>query len=60
MRIYISVLIADEYSTNQDLQKAQTLYNRSLTMYEKERWTPLVSHIRDRLSVIEETRKPLC
>ena len=57
MHNYISVMIADEYSSNQDLVKAQTLYNRSLPMYEKESWIPLVSHIKERLAVIEENTK---
>lgn len=50
MQIYISVLIADEYSSNQDLQKAQALYNRSMAIYEKENWTPLVDHIKAKMN----------
>lgn len=50
---YISVLIADEYLSIKDLQKAQALYNRSLEMYEKESWTPLVASIKEKLAIIE-------
>lgn len=57
MQNYINVMIADEYSANQDLQKAVALYNRSLTAYERECWTPLARYIQERLSMLEVTKK---
>lgn len=54
---YISVMIADEYSITPDLQKASNIYNRCLHLYEKESWTPLVAHIKDRLSFVESSIK---
>lgn len=59
MHNYISVMIADEYFHNKDLRKAQALYNRSIALYEKEGWSPLVKSIKEKLSVIEkDTRQP--
>lgn len=59
MHNHISVMIADEYFQNKDLRKAQTLYTRSLTMYEKEGWSLLADSIKEKLSVIEkDTRQP--
>lgn len=59
MHNHISVMIADEYFHNKDLRKAQTLYARSLAMYEKEGWSRLVESIKEKLSVIEkDTRQP--
>lgn len=49
----ISVLIADEYSAKLDPVKAMALYKKSLLAYEKERWTPLVEHIKERLVLVE-------
>lgn len=57
MQNYLSVLIADEYANSQELQKAIALYNRSLASYEKESWTPLVNHIKERISALSETNK---
>ena len=45
----ISVMIADEYSAKEDSVKAQTLYKKSLLAYERDKWTPLVEHIRSRI-----------
>lgn len=59
MHNYISVMIADEYFRKKDLRKAQTLYTKSLTLYENEGWSPLVVSIKEKLSVIErDTRQP--
>lgn len=57
MQTYLSVLIADEYANSHDLLKAVALYNRSLASYEKENWTPLVNHIKERISTIGEVKK---
>lgn len=59
MHNHISVMIAEEYFLNKDLRKAQTLYNRSIALYEKEGWSPLIESIKEKLSVIEkDTRQP--
>jgi hypothetical protein len=58
MQTYLSVLIADEYAASKDFQKAVTLYNKCLTCYEKEKWTPLVNHLKERISIFEESKSP--
>lgn len=56
MQNYIGVLIADEYWASQDIQKSSALYTRVLTLYEKESWTPLIKHIKDRMVNFEESK----
>ena len=51
MQNYINVVIGDEYSAIQDLQKAQALYNRSLAMFANENLTPLIAHVKDRMLI---------
>lgn len=53
MHNHISVLIADEYMLTKDVQKAQALYSRSLTMYEKENWSILAENIKAKMAKIE-------
>jgi hypothetical protein len=57
MQTYLRVMIAEEYVASNDLQKAVALYSRSLVSYEKDGWTPLVDHIKERISALGETRK---
>lgn len=53
MQNHINVMIADEYTLMKDTQTAQTLYNKSLPMYEKESWSILADSIREKLAKIE-------
>lgn len=56
MQNYISIMIAEEYFSIQELQKASTLYTRCLPSYERECWTQLVDDIKARLSMIDCSR----
>lgn len=50
---YLGVKIANEYMLNRELSKAQSMYNRSLVMYEKECWAALSAEIKEKLAAIE-------
>lgn len=53
MQNHINVMIGDEYMLMKDPQTAQSLYTRSLSMYEKENWSMLVDSIKEKLAIIE-------
>lgn len=50
---YISVMIADEYKSISEIKKAQTLYSKSLSMYETECWLVLSQDIVTKLSELD-------
>lgn len=54
MQNYISVMIADEYKSLTEIKKAQTLYAKSLSMYEAEGWFILSQYIGKKLSELED------
>lgn len=50
---YIIVLLANEHMNAKDFQKASALYTKSLMLYEKENWKPLVGYIAEKLASIK-------
>lgn len=52
MRSFINVLLANEYKLSNDIQNSNTLYQGSLSLYTKERWSPLIKYIQDKLQEI--------
>lgn len=51
MQNYINALIGREYLLVKDTQKAMAFYSKSLVMYEKEGWQPLVDSIKENIKI---------
>lgn len=54
MRHFLSIMIADEYIASNNPQKAQVLLQKSLSIYEKENWWPLVDDLKRKLASIKD------
>lgn len=51
---HAAVIVADEYMLIKEFSKANSLYERSLQVYEKENWKELAEDIRIKIGIAME------